>query len=202
MNQRTIVRSLITTDGTLVAMNDGMLAWKPLDGRPTRTVVEGLPTVLLALRGPMGPVDAAVVGTATGDVHVLTLPRLESVATFQLKSGSVRAITLVEEGAFHFLVGTPNTELSGRFAMDAPNGANWCSRSTAPSPACIWTTSVFTSRAAGFDTCARGTAPLTTSRTPPQATLCVAGGVLPKPTTCRILLRRFRFRPAAMAFSA
>ena len=97
MNQRTIVRSLITTDGTLVAMNDGMLAWKPLDGRPTRTVVEGLPTVLLALRGPMGPVDAAVVGTATGDVHVLTLPRLESVATFQLKSGSVRAITLVEE---------------------------------------------------------------------------------------------------------
>ena len=47
-------------------MNDGMLAWKPLDGRPTRTVVEGLPTVLLALRGPMGPVDAAVVGTATG----------------------------------------------------------------------------------------------------------------------------------------
>ena len=106
MNQRTIVRSLTTTDGTLVAMNDGMLAWKPLDGRPTRTVVEGLPTVLLALRGPMGPVDAAVVGTATGDVHVLTLPRLESVATFQLISGSVRAITLVEEGAFHFLVGT------------------------------------------------------------------------------------------------
>ena len=172
MNQRTIVRSLTTTDGTLVAMNDGMLAWKPLDGRPTRTVVEGLPTVLLALRGPMGPVDATVVGTATGDVHVLTLPRLESVATFQLKSGSVRAITLVEEGASTSLL-APNTGLSGRFAMDAPNGANWCSRSTAPSPACIWTTSVFI-RAAGFDTSARGTAPLTTSRTPPQATCASA----------------------------
>ena len=48
MNQRTIVRSLTTKDGTLVAMNDGTLAWKPLNGRPTRTLVEGLPTVLMA----------------------------------------------------------------------------------------------------------------------------------------------------------
>ncbi|DAC56255.1 MAG TPA: hypothetical protein D7I11_01160 [Candidatus Poseidoniales archaeon] len=106
MNQRTIVRSLTTKDGTLVAMNDGTLAWKPLNGRPTRTLVEGLPTVLMALRGPMGPIDAAVIGTADGEVAVFTLPRLETVAKFALNSGSVRAITLVEEGAFHFLVGT------------------------------------------------------------------------------------------------
>ena len=59
MQQRTIVRSLTTNDGTLVAMNDGSVVWKPLDGRPTRTTLEDLPTVLLALRGPMGPVDAA-----------------------------------------------------------------------------------------------------------------------------------------------
>ena len=106
MQQRTIVRSLTTSDGTLVAMNDGTVVWKPIEGRPTRTVLEDLPTVLLALRGPMGPVDAAAVGTAAGDVLVLTLPRLETVAKFQLQSGSVRAITLVAEGAFHFLVGT------------------------------------------------------------------------------------------------
>lgn len=106
MQQRTIVRSLTTNDGTLVAMNDGTVAWKPLEGRPTRTLLEGLPTVLLALRGPMGPVDSAVIGTADGEVVVFTLPRLEVVAKFSLKSGSIRAITLVEEGAFHFLVGT------------------------------------------------------------------------------------------------
>ena len=87
-------------------MNDGTVVWKPIEGRPTRTVLEDLPTVLLALRGPMGPVDAAAIGTAAGDVLVLTLPRLETVAKFQLQSGSVRAITLVAEGAFHFLVGT------------------------------------------------------------------------------------------------
>lgn len=106
MQQRTIVRSLTTNDGTLVAMNDGSVVWKPIDGRPTRTTLDDLPTVLLALRGPMGPVDAAAVGTAAGDVLVLTLPRLEIVAKFTLQSGGVRAITLVQNGVFHFLVGT------------------------------------------------------------------------------------------------
>ncbi len=106
MQQRTIVRSLTTNDGTLLAMNDGTVTWKPVKGRPTRTVLNGLPTVLLAVRGPMGPIDSAVIGTADGEVVVFTLPRLEIVARFMLKSGSIRAITLVEEGAIHFLVGT------------------------------------------------------------------------------------------------
>ena len=106
MQQRTIVRSLTTNDGTLVAMNDGTVSWKPLEGRPTRTVLDGLPTVLLAVRGPMGPIDSAVIGTSDGEVVVLTLPRLETVARFALKSGSIRAITLAEEGTLHFLVGT------------------------------------------------------------------------------------------------
>ena len=106
MNQRTIVRSLTTRDGTLVAMNDGVIGWKPAEGRPTRTKLEGLPTVLLALRGPMGPMDTAVIGTACGDVHVFTLPRLEEVARFTLASGSIRALCLVSEGSMQFLAGT------------------------------------------------------------------------------------------------
>jgi hypothetical protein len=106
MNQRTIVRSLTTKDGTLIAMNDGLVAWKPVNDRPTRTTLDGLPTVLLALRGPMGPIDAAAIGTADGSVHILTLPRMETVAKFELKSGSIRAITLLAEGEMRFLVGT------------------------------------------------------------------------------------------------
>lgn len=106
MNQRTIVRSLTTRDGTLVAMNDGMIVWRPRDGRPTRTSITDLPTVLLALRGPMGPVDAAVLGTASGEVHVFTLPRMETIARFQLESGSIRALHLVAEGSMHFIAGT------------------------------------------------------------------------------------------------
>ena len=106
MNQRTIVRSCTTKDGTLIAMNDGLVTWKPVDGRPTRTVLDDLPTVLLAIRGPMGPVDSVASGTAEGDVLVLTIPRLETVAKFQLKSGCIRAICLRREGELRFLVGT------------------------------------------------------------------------------------------------
>jgi hypothetical protein len=106
MNQRSIVRSLTTADGLLVGMNDGTISWKPVDGRPHRTKLEGLPTVLLALRGPMGAVDTAVVGCADGELHVLTLPRLETIAKYTLASGSIRAVCLVAEGTMHFLVGT------------------------------------------------------------------------------------------------
>jgi hypothetical protein len=106
MNQRTIVRSLTTQDGTLVAMNDGMIVWKPHEGRPTRTTIDDLPTVLLALKGPMGPVDAVALGTAKGDVHVFTLPRMETIGRFNLESGSIRALHLVAEGSMHFVAGT------------------------------------------------------------------------------------------------
>ena len=106
MNERTIVRSLTTNEGVLVAMNDGLLAWKPTGGRPTRTMLDGLPTVLLAVRGPMGGVDTVAVGTADGHVLVMTLPRLETVTKFTLDAGSLRALTLVEEGTMTFLAGT------------------------------------------------------------------------------------------------
>ena len=106
MNQRSIVRSLTTSDGVLIAMNDGTVSWKPVDGRPKRTRLEGLPTVLLVLRGPMGAVDTAVIGCADGELHILTLPRLETVAKYTLASDGIRAVCLVSEGTMHFLVGT------------------------------------------------------------------------------------------------
>lgn len=106
MNQRTIVRSLTTSDGLLLAMNDSTLVWKPGDARATKCGLDGFPTVLLALRGSMGNIDTAVVGTAEGDVLVFTVPRLELICKFRLQSGSIRAITLKDEGHLNFLVGT------------------------------------------------------------------------------------------------
>ncbi len=106
MNQRTVVRSLTTSDGTVLGMNDGTITWSPRQGRPTRTSLDALPTVLLGLRGPMGPMDSVVVGTAEGQVTVLSLPRLEVVTTFQLASGGIRALSLIGEGQLRFLAGT------------------------------------------------------------------------------------------------
>ena len=73
MNQRTIVRSLTTDEGTLVAMNDGLIVWKPIDGRPFRMHLEALPTVLLVVRGPMGNLDLAAIGTSSGTGQVVDL---------------------------------------------------------------------------------------------------------------------------------
>ena len=106
MNQRTIVRSLTTDEGTLVAMNDGLIVWKPIDGRPFRMHLEALPTVLLVVRGPMGNLDLAAIGTSSGQVKLLTLPRLEHVTTFSLQEGSIRALVLANEGTLQFLAGT------------------------------------------------------------------------------------------------
>ena len=106
MNQRTIVRSLTTEEGTLVGMNDGLIMWKPNEGRPFRMNLEALPTVLLVVRGPMGNIDLAAIGTASGHVKLLTLPRLELITTFSLQEGSIRALVLANEGTLQFLAGT------------------------------------------------------------------------------------------------
>jgi len=106
-----IVRSLTTSEGTLVAMDDGLLAWKPKDGRAQRIPLESIPTVLLAVRGPMNCVDTAVIGNAKGEVIVLTLPRLEITAKFVLNGGCIRALSLVGQGSLNLLAGTQNGEV-------------------------------------------------------------------------------------------
>ena len=86
MHQRIIVRSLTTGDGTLVAMNDGTLVLETKRWSPLTHPASGLPTVLLALRGPMGPVDAVAVGTAdAGGAVVLTIPRFETVFSLEIR---------------------------------------------------------------------------------------------------------------------
>ena len=111
MKNRTIVRSLTTSEGTLVAMDDGLIVWNPTNDRPIRQRLETLPTVLLAIRGPMGRIDTAVVGNTMGEEIVLTLPRLEVVQRFVVKGGSIRAVSLVNDASMKLLAGTQNGEV-------------------------------------------------------------------------------------------
>ncbi|RJU88481.1 MAG: hypothetical protein DWC07_07890 [Candidatus Poseidoniales archaeon] len=111
MHQRTVVRSLTTSEGTLTAMDDGLVAWSPTKGRPRRHSMHAHPTVLLALRGPMGTVDTAVVGCADGSVTVLGLPRLETIARFDIGGGAVRSLCLLKTGTVAFLAGNQQGEV-------------------------------------------------------------------------------------------
>ena len=111
MHQRTVVRSLTTSEGTLAAMDDGLVVWSPTKGRPRRHAMHAHPTVLLALRGPMDTVDTAVVGCADGSVTVLGLPRFEVVARFDIGGGAVRSLCLLNPGTVTFLAGNQQGEV-------------------------------------------------------------------------------------------
>jgi hypothetical protein len=111
MKNRMIVRSLTTDEGTLVAMDDGLLAWKPKNGRAQRIALDSIPTVLLVIRGPMNCVDTAVIGNARGEVIILTLPRLEIISKFVLNGGCIRALSIIEPGNLSLLAGTQNGEV-------------------------------------------------------------------------------------------
>ena len=108
MKSRMIVRSLTTAEGTLVAMDDGLLAWKPKNGRAQRIRLEAIPTVLLVVRGPMDTIDTAIIGNARGEVLVFTLPRLEMISKYILKGGCIRALSLIDKGSLNLLAGTQN----------------------------------------------------------------------------------------------
>ncbi len=111
MKSRMIVRSLTTDEGTLVAMDDGLLAWKPKNGRAQRVALDSIPTVLLAVRGPMNCIDTAIIGNAKGEVIILTLPRLEITSKFVLNGGCIRALSIIEQGNMRLLAGTQNGEV-------------------------------------------------------------------------------------------
>jgi len=108
MKNRMIVRSLTTAEGTLVAMDDGLIAWKPKNGRAQRIRLEAIATVLLVVRGPMDTIDTAIVGNARGEVLVFTLPRLEMISKYELKGGCIRALSLIDQGSLNLLAGTQN----------------------------------------------------------------------------------------------
>lgn len=112
MNNRVVIRSLVTSEGSLVAMDDGSIAWRPHLGTRVQMKLGAVATVLLALKGPTGSYDVVAVGDATGCVSILTLPRLDIVDKFCIEGGIVRSIYAVSES-------------SGKFLAAAQDGSVW-----------------------------------------------------------------------------
>ena len=108
MNNRTVIRSLVTCEGSLVAMDDGTIMWRPLLGTRTQIKLEALATVLLAVKGPNGAYDTVVVGDSSGGISILSLPRLETVDKFSIEGGIVRSINAVSSNGQKFLAATQN----------------------------------------------------------------------------------------------
>lgn len=121
MNNRVVIRSLVTPEGHLVAMDDGTVVWRPAHGTRSQLKLEAIATVLLALKGPTGCYDVAAIGDSAGGVTLLSLPRLEIMEKFSIEGGIVRSLTAVPKSLGKYLAATQNgsvwvvgTEVPGR----------------------------------------------------------------------------------------
>lgn len=106
MNNRVVVRSLVTPEGCLVAMDDGMIQWRPTDGTNKRAKLDAIATVMLVLKGPSSRIETAVVGDSNGGVTLLSLPNLELVDKFTTEGGIVRSMCTVSASETSFLAAT------------------------------------------------------------------------------------------------
>ena len=108
MNNRVVIRSLVTGEGCLVAMDDGAIVWRPNHGTRSQLKLDAIATVLLALKGPTGCYDIAAIGDSSGVITLLSLPRLEVIEKFAVEGGIVRSITAVSNSFGKYLAATQN----------------------------------------------------------------------------------------------
>ena len=104
MNNRIVLRSLVTSDGCLTAMDDGMIIWRPTSGRRQQTKLESLATVLLAFKSTNNRLNSIVVGDNCGGIIHLSIPCLEVINRFELEGESIRSICSASESTQRLLV--------------------------------------------------------------------------------------------------
>jgi len=104
MNNRIVLRSLVTSDGCLTAMDDGMIIWRPTSGRRQQTKLESLATVLLAFKSMSNRLNSIVVGDNCGGIIHLSIPCLEVINRFELEGESIRSICSASESTQRLLV--------------------------------------------------------------------------------------------------
>ena len=90
-NQRTPVRSLVTSQGTCIAMDDGMIVWETKQNRKTLRL-HCVATVILGMQNDDGHVERMFVGDGKGQLHILTVPNLALEKTVPIGNTALRAM--------------------------------------------------------------------------------------------------------------
>lgn len=90
-NQRTPVRSLVTSQGTCIAMDDGMIVWETKQNRKTLRL-HCIATVILGMQNDDGMVERMFIGDGNGQLHILTVPNLTLEKTVPIGKSALRAM--------------------------------------------------------------------------------------------------------------
>ena len=120
MSSGIVVRSMILSAGYVVALDDGMISWRPNFGRRNNYRMQYPASVLLGMKGPTGRCESIVIGDVKGNVIRLSLPRLELLDAYETSNTVVRSLCRVSSTSDKILVGneTGDVWLVGR---DVPN---------------------------------------------------------------------------------
>ncbi len=120
MSSGIVVRSMILSAGYVVALDDGMISWRPNFGRRNNYRMQYPASVLLGMKGPTGSCESIVIGDVKGNVIRLSLPRLELLDAYETSNTVVRSLCRVSSTSDKILVGneTGDVWLVGR---DVPN---------------------------------------------------------------------------------
>ena len=102
-NQRTPVRSLVTSQGTCIAMDDGMIVWETKQNRKTLRL-HCVATVILGMQNDDGNVEKMFVGDGKGQLHILTIPNLALEKTVPFGNTALRAMCLDSEESIALLI--------------------------------------------------------------------------------------------------
>ncbi len=105
---RTVIRSMLTSEGSIVAMDDATIVWKPKVGRNKRVRIEAPASVLLGLIGPRGMVDRIVAGDEYGGVNLISLANMEVIDRFVVGKSKVRSLCVSSISGESILVGCEN----------------------------------------------------------------------------------------------
>lgn len=120
MTTGTVVRSMVVSDGCIIALDDGIVSWRPTTGRRNNHRLQYPASVLLGMMGPTGNCESVVVGDTRGNVIRLSIPRLEVLDVYETSNGLIRSLCRVNSTSDKLLVGNGNGQvwLIGRDVPD------------------------------------------------------------------------------------
>ena len=102
-NQRTPVRSLVTSQGTCIAMDDGMIVWETKENRKTLRL-HCIATVILGMQNDDGTVEKMFVGDGKGQLHILSVPNLALEKSVAISGSALRAMCLDSDEELALLI--------------------------------------------------------------------------------------------------
>ena len=96
-NNRTTVRSLVTSRGTYLAMSDGMIVWETSLSRKTLHL-RTMATALLAVKDDNMTVSKLFVGDKLGNLHIIKFPEFELSHSVAVSDSALRAMCMTQDG--------------------------------------------------------------------------------------------------------